>query len=940
MNTDKSKSKLSTIALILLLAVSTVIVSLPAVNAQNLIMNCDSQAILNFEFAVDLNGPTSQLVGLKFAYKAPGATDFVLTTDFPIDNEPGLPGERYVTDPGGDCDITVTFDQLGDWEVKWVHPASGLESNVVTVSVLEEVVKSSFAYLGAIPNPVGVEQTVLLHIGITEPETRVDYGWKNLTVTVKRPDGTTDTLGPYNTDATGGTGGLFVPHQVGTYELQTIFPKQQGSDGVHQDATVSDVLYLEVQSEAIPYYPGHSLPSEYWTRPIDSQLRERYKIAGSWLYTPSGNTKHVENNEEAPESAHILWTRPLAIGGVAGGETGEHSMTIGDAYEGKYSNRIIMAGRLYYTEGGSRGLDKVETICVDLHTGEELWRKIFLDNRSISFGQLFLWDSFNMHGVFNYLYVTIGTTYYAFDGYSGDWRFTVENVPRGTRIFDENGGIQILTVNTGQGEMALWSMDGWIHTLVGSTAGSWGNTMEGQVHDADSEMWADSWLWTVPIPTDLQGSVFTVFEDRVVGGQVSNDEVTLWGLSLEAGNEGTLLFDNTWQAPDYWAEGQVTVGGFGGGWLIWSDEDKVGVLWVKETREYYGFSAETGQNIWGPTDPQYYLDAVDDTPTESRAAAYGYFYSLSLGGIVYCYDIQTGKLEWKYEAEDPYQEFLFANNWWGKPCFITDGKLYLGSLEHSPIDPRPRGAPFYCLDAYTGDVIWRANGMFRSTRWGGRAIIGDSIIAAMDTYDQRLYAIGKGPSTITIEKPQAVMELGSAITLCGTVMDVSPGTEDTALKLRFPNGVPAISDASMSDWMRYVYKNFERPADATGVTVKLEGVDPDNEYVNFGTTTSDSYGNWAFGICPDKTGTYMIIATFDGSAGYYGSTQTTYLTVADPIPVEIDTSDLEGSVSNLGDSVSNVEDNVSNLTTYILAILAIVIIALAVAVISLLRSRK
>jgi hypothetical protein len=55
-------------------------------------MNCDNQAILNFNFDVDLNGPREQLEGLKFAYKPPGATEFILTTDFPIDNEPGLPG--------------------------------------------------------------------------------------------------------------------------------------------------------------------------------------------------------------------------------------------------------------------------------------------------------------------------------------------------------------------------------------------------------------------------------------------------------------------------------------------------------------------------------------------------------------------------------------------------------------------------------------------------------------------------------------------------------------------------------------------------------------------------------------------------------------------------------------------------------------------------------
>ena len=77
---------------------------------------------------------------------------------------------------------------------------------------------------------------------------------------------------------------------------------------------------------------------------------------------------------------------------------------------------------------------------------------------------------------------------------------------------------------------------------------------------------------------------------------------------------------------------------------------------------------------------------------------------------------------------------------------ISDGKIYMGHTEHSSIDPKPRGAPFVCLDAETGEEIWKAPGLFRSTRWGGRGLIGDGIMATMDTYDQRIYAVGKGPS--------------------------------------------------------------------------------------------------------------------------------------------------------------------------------------------------
>jgi hypothetical protein len=51
--------------------------------------------------------------------------------------------------------------------------------------------------------------------------------------------------------------------------------------------------------------------------------------------------------------------------------------------------------------------------------------------------------------------------------------------------------------------------------------------------------------------------------------------------------------------------------------------------------------------------------------------------------------------------------------------------------------------------------------------------------------------------------------------ITGYVTDTSPGTTDTSIKLRFPNGVPVVSDEIQSQWMLYVYKQFERPTNAT-----------------------------------------------------------------------------------------------------------------------------
>jgi hypothetical protein len=82
----------------------------------------------------------------------------------------------------------------------------------------------TYAYIGAMPNPVGVGQEVLLHVGVTQQLSSFSVGWEGLTVTVTRPDGHTETLGPFRTDSTGGTGTVYVPTMAGNYTLQTHFP--------------------------------------------------------------------------------------------------------------------------------------------------------------------------------------------------------------------------------------------------------------------------------------------------------------------------------------------------------------------------------------------------------------------------------------------------------------------------------------------------------------------------------------------------------------------------------------------------------------------------------------------------------------------------------------------------------------------------------------------
>jgi outer membrane protein assembly factor BamB len=750
----------------------------------------------------------------------------------------------------------------------------------------ENPTKKTFAYIGAVPNPAGVNQEVLLHIGITDYLATFTDGWEGLSVTITDPDGVVTTIDNVRTDSTGGTGRVFTPTKVGIYTLQTHFPEQV-YDWVNPPAfdptltgpltylaSDSDTLDLVVQAEAIEYYPAHPLPTEYWIRPIDTQIREWYTIAGNWLTEPAN--LYAPYND-GPETAHILWAVPFTTGGLVGGDIGEVAFEAGDAYEGKWIGSIIFAGKLYYRDGS--GSDRWQrVVCVDLHTGEELWRKTLLDNRTISFGQTMFWDNFEYHGVFDYLWVTVGSTWYAFDPFNGDLVYTLTNVPSGSRMFGPKGEILVHTVNLAEGWMTLWNSTN-IPELPAGTAGfakgQW--RPQGKTVDATS-----GYMWNKTIPTGLPGSVKITLEDRIIGSNINPAEVgvvateilRIWGISTSPGHEGTLLFNTTWTAP-----GDVVMDHAAA-----SLEDGVFVLWAKETRSFYAFSIENGTNLWGPTESQYYLDALEDFVPASKHIAYGKLFSASVGGVAYAYDIKNGTRLWSYEASDPYQEFLHANNWWLRILFITDGKIYLGHSEHSGIEPKPRGAPFICLDVETGEEVFRVDGLLHSTRWGGRAIIGDSIIASQDTYDQRVYAIGKGPTATTVEAPLVAIPKGTGVTIRGKVTDISPGTEEYGVRARFPNGVPAVSDEDMGDWMLYVYKNFPIPTDLAGVTVTIDAYAPDGTYNNLGTVVSDGTGMFKMMWTPDDEGEYTIIATFMGSKSYWPSYAETALSVGPATP--------------------------------------------------------
>jgi len=795
--------------------------------------------------------------------------------------------------------------------------------------------KTTHAFIGAQPNPVQVGKSVLLHVGITSYLVDVNAGWEGLTVTVTKPDGTTQTLGPIRTDSTGGTGISYVPNQVGNYTLQTHFPQQnytwvsapifdpEFTGTIMYKASDSETLTLVVQEDPLPEYPTNPLPTQYWTRPIDAQFREWQTIAGNWPYAPYN--LYAPYND-APETPHVLWAKSLLGtagsplgGGLVGGEFGDHSFESGDAYEGfflaasalGYRSPVIIGGVLYFNRFKADGTTLVQqdVVAVDLRTGKELWTGNW-NNTRLEFGQIFYWDSFNYHAAFAYLWSVVGSTYKAFEAGTGRFAFGINNVPSGIRVYGPNGEIIIYTINLANGWMTKWNSTRVVTETrragpLGSgnqAMGSWIREYMGTTLNGTRGMeWNKTITTGLPGAVPNQGQIWQVIDGDIILGNdaigweaIGDTPVKLWALSLKQGQEGTLLYNTTWAKP----QGDIAIrtGAV-------SPTDRVFTLFDKENRQQYGFDMDTGKYLWGPTDSLDYRGIYGMT----QVIAYGkLFVTADFGGQVVAYDVKTGKQLWTYVAKDPYVTDTFikevgGTEWALSILFVSDGKIYIGQSEHSPYNPLPRGAPIFALDVETGKEVFRVDGMLRQTRWGARAIIGDSIIASMDTYDQLIYALGKGPTATTVSASSEIITSGSSVLLKGTVMDVSPGTSDSALTARFPNGVAAVADENMGDWMKYVYKQFSRPKNVTGVEVSIDAIDPNGNYIHIGDATSDSNGFFSYKWVPpaDITGTYALTATFAGSKSYWSSFAETALILDEASPSAPEQKPAEPSMADI-----------------------------------------
>jgi hypothetical protein len=212
---------------------------------------------------------------------------------------------------------------------------------------------------------------------------------------------------------------------------------------------------------------------------------------------------------------------------------------------------------------------------------------------------------------------------------------------------------------------------------------------------------------------------------------------------------------------------------------------------------------------------------------------------------------------------------------------VGNGVIYTITSEHTVNTPIYKGALARAINATDGTEIWTLpdyTGTFSTISYA----IADGFSTFFNGYDNQIYSVGRGPSATTVSAPDVASAFGTPVVIKGTVTDISAGTEQDEQAARFPNGVPVASDASMTNWMGYIYQQRPRPMDAVGVDVVISVLDSNNNYRDIGTVTTDGDGFFNLQWTPEIPGKFTVYASFRGTKGYWPSHDVTAFTVMEP----------------------------------------------------------
>jgi len=781
----------------------------------------------------------------------------------------------------------------------------------------------TFLFVDASPNPVGVNQTMYISAIFAKPlptsqGTSGDF-YLGITAKITDPDGQVITLGPFDGGMIGGFSASWVPTKVGNYTIQAFYPGQiltrtnplnSVPGGYHAELngsralpSQSTILSFTVQEQPVtgPYYTP-ALPTQYWARPINALNWAWGAQAGSnWLglaptgfcvsgqYDASGSFQPYGT---APNTAHILWSQSLREGGQPGGPISSDPTTafsttsvVMNMYDGAICiNGIAYINQHYGWSGTVYGWK-----AIDMRTGATVWEKPagITGSESLKCGFLFNVHSYQQYGTMAYLMTTgttetnRGTVVRLYDAWTGEFvrnmtnarnlNYIVDNAPltaatiQGTnyRGYDQQGGLLGWFIEDG-------NLKRWNSTYLFSSSSAIGVSTT-SIGNGESN-WTRGVDQVIPLPTENN------LNSSLSISRITNKQIllrfcpTFSYQGSQMGWQVTMAYD-AMTGQKLWGPLNQTLPFLEDIAPICARDD-VYINLNKDQESLTCYSLKTGELLWGPSQMLWNGNSRLDTYAE---IAYGKVYTWDMGGIVQAFDLKTGARVWNWSrgsagydnSRGVYEMFGYLTH------SIADGKLFLqeGVMYTPPLHPARRTV----LNCTDGTLVWDI--LSYSARAG--SVVADGELLEWDSFDAKLYAFGQGATATTVTAPNTEVPLGSSITVTGTVTDLSAGSQQEGVIENFPHGLPAISDASMSKWMEHVYKQQDLPSNTIGVPVSLDVVDANNNLRHIGDTTSDVTGTFSYIWKPDIPGAYKLVATFQGTQSYYGSSAETFFNVGD-----------------------------------------------------------
>lgn len=790
------------------------------------------------------------------------------------------------------------------------------------------------------PNPVGVGQE--FSMVIFNPQVPYQAQDTNTIrykyhVEITDPDGKKETLGPLTSDSTGTTFTKYTPDTVGNYSVNVVFEElywgwsAQGAGRDYYGTTFlsSNKIYtVTVQEDpvyptAITYYP---LPEEYWTRPIEGQGNTWGAVSSNWLNSAADRDYGSPNNRvqiqgTAPNSGHILWTKPTEDGGVVGGNGFDREGQVfnaGHQYQTRMQDTtIIMHGRVYYQEPITWSGTGGAWVCVDLKTGQEVWRNKTMSAQP-SFGWYVDYDDMNQHGIINpgiiwsnnfgtAIHPRYGTSFPSSTSFTGAVTppISITDVPSAqpqAQATGPNGEqYRYIIQNDGTSADPIWRLYEWNSSRVFAyqTSGTFNASLASLIQvpsTAPNQPYLPTWDFNVTLSTSMPSNWNptirqVVFQDYILctngttptAGTSSlyyhnQDVSTFFAISIKPGDEGRILWTKNIPMTYVDDNGDIIQK------LFIRAGEGVFLLQEMPTLTWDGYSVRTGELLWqsepqADVNPFGYYSWVSLMNVKGSSIYDGRLITAGYTGHVFCYNLTTGELLWKQAALTGAEIFQYYTVFHG---LTADGKVFIGTHEHSADTPLLKGAKVRVYNHTTGDIIWEMLGWANP----GTFALGDGVLTYWNNYDHQVYAVGKGPSSMTVSIANDVIPFGSNVMIKGNVIDTSPGTTQGVNAMRFPNGVPAVSDESQSAWMEYIYMQKPRPTNVTGVTVKLSVLDSNNNLRDIGTTVADADGFFSLNWMPDIDGKYTVYASFEGSESYWPSHAVTAFNVEQAEPTE------------------------------------------------------